>query len=238
MMDLTRLSRRRLEDMAEAGRQVQECTRVLAKTGDNVVGEILRDQGEFYEWDHYPRGDVYDWNSHSQYYYHAHPVEMRGGEHGHFHTFMRPKGMPAGIKPAALPDYRPPKNSNDALSHLAAFSMDHVASPIRIFTTNRWVTGEVWYESADVIRLLDRFVMDLAHPSWPVNLWVSAMVRLFRPQIEDLLRQRDRTIADWAKAHPETNVYEDRDLEVTSACDISIEDQVDAVNHALKLAAA
>ncbi|MCH7600783.1 MAG: hypothetical protein IH973_13595, partial [Myxococcales bacterium] len=35
------------------------------------------------EWDHYPKGDIYDHGSHSQYFYHAHPTELRGGEHGH-----------------------------------------------------------------------------------------------------------------------------------------------------------
>ncbi|HSR70967.1 MAG TPA: hypothetical protein VLL72_01180, partial [Kiloniellales bacterium] len=81
--------------MAEAGRAVVEAHRVLARTGDNVVGELLRDHDTFYEWDHYPPGDVYDRESHAQYYYHAHPPEQRfPGEHGHFHTFLRPKGMP------------------------------------------------------------------------------------------------------------------------------------------------
>ncbi len=238
MVNLTNLPRQQLEEMAEAGRLVQECTRVLAKTNDNVVGEILRDQGEFYEWDHYPKGDVYDWDSHAQYYYHAHPVELRGGEHGHFHTFLRPKGMPAGVHPADVADYTPPADPNDALSHLAAFSMDHTGTPIRIFTTNRWVTGETWYTAGDVTQMLDSFVMDLAHPSWPVNIWLTAMVHLFRPQIEELLVQRDQAVSDWAASHPDSNVYEDRDLEITSVSNISIPDQVLAVEDALKAVAA
>ncbi|MFN4764722.1 DUF6969 family protein, partial [Gillisia sp. Q332] len=93
-----------LEDMAEAGAEVMDVHRVLAKTGDNIVGELLKHNGTFYEWDHYPPGDVYDHETHGQFYYHAHASDQRfQGEHGHFHTFVRPRGMPAGIQPAKVP---------------------------------------------------------------------------------------------------------------------------------------
>ncbi len=49
--DFTRLPRADIEAMAEAGAEVIDCIRVLAKTGDNLVGEMLRGQGKFYEWD-------------------------------------------------------------------------------------------------------------------------------------------------------------------------------------------
>ena len=94
-----RFSEDQLIAMHQAGAEVLECYRVLAKAKANTVGELLRGQGEFLEWDHYPKGDVVDWETHSQYYYHAHPKKNRPGEHGHFHTFLRYKGMPGGAKP-------------------------------------------------------------------------------------------------------------------------------------------
>src|SRR5712691_5495686 len=103
MVDLFKLDRVVLGAMAAAGREIQECERVLRKTGDTVVSETLRGAGVFYEWNHYPEGDVYDPESHAQYYYHAHPPQLRGGnEHGHFHTFLRPRGMPPGTAPLML----------------------------------------------------------------------------------------------------------------------------------------
>jgi len=45
--------------------------------------------------------------------------------------------------------------------------------------------------------MLDRCSMDLAYPSSPVNIWVTAMVQLFRPTIETLLLERDRAISEW-----------------------------------------
>jgi hypothetical protein len=233
-VDFTALPHEDLEAMAEAGREVLNIHRILSKTGDNVVGELLRGHETFYEWDHYPKGDVYDGETHSQYYYHAHPFAERfEEEHGHFHTFLRPKGMPPGVRPADVPGAEMPKDPNDALSHLIAIAMDKTGIPFRLFSVNRWVTGEVWYTASDVAVLLDYFKIDHAQPSWPVNRWITAMIRLFKPQIVELLEARDRMVEAWRDSHPEEDVYEDRDLEVTSFLDISIEEQTRAVARAL-----
>jgi hypothetical protein len=199
---------------------------VLANTGGNIVGELLRGVETFLEWDHYPAGDVYDGTSHAQFYYHAHPQGMRSREHGHFHTFMRPRGMPDGIRPAAVPDFEMPDDANDALSHLIGISMDGFGVPIRLFTTNRWVTGEIWYAAGDVRAMLPHFLIDHAQPSWPVNRWIGGMVRLFRPQIEVLIDARDAAVGAWRATYPDRNVFEDRALEVTSVLDIDIDAQI------------
>ncbi len=232
-VDFDRVALSRLREMAAAGEEVVECHRVLARTGDNLVGEVLRDAGPFLEWDHYPKGDVFDHETHSQYYYHAHPQELRPGEHGHFHIFMRPLGMPPGIMPAAVPEFEMPEGENAALCHLIGISMDSHGVPIRLFTVNRWVTGEVWYVADDVRAMLDSFEIDHARPSWPVNRWVGAMVRLFRPQISTLLDARDGAVQLWRDAYPDRNVFEDRALQITSTLDISSDDQIAAINRAL-----
>ncbi len=240
MTGLETLPISRLRKMARAGARILDCYRVLRKSDANVVGEVLRGHGEFFEWDHYPPGDVYDHETHAQYYYHAHPPEGRarkfGPEHGHFHTFLRPKGMPPRVKPAPVPDYKQPDGDNDALTHFVAIAMDRAGYPIRLFTTNRWVTGETWYEAKAVISVLDRFVIDLAYPSWPVNMWITAMLRLFGPDIEALLVERDRAVDDWRRRYPGDNVYEDRRLEITSIRDISVEAQIARVEKALEAA--
>jgi hypothetical protein len=56
-----------------------------------------------------------------------------------------------------------------------------------------------------------------------VNIWLSAMVKLFKPQIIDLLQQRDQKITEWKRLHPGKNVYEDRQLEITSSLEIVLE---------------
>jgi hypothetical protein len=228
----------RLKTMTRAGARILECYRVLQKSDANIVGEVLRGHGEFYEWDHYPPGDVYDTGTHSQYYYHAHPPEGRakkfGPEHGHFHTFLRPKGMPKSIRPASVADFKETEGDNDALTHIVGIAMNRAGYPIRLFTTNRWVTGETWYTAKSVISLLPRFHMDLAYQSWPVNIWITAMLELFRPDIEALLVKRDQAINDWQRQHPGVNVYESRNLEITSIKDISVEAQMARAEEALK----
>ena len=60
------------------------------------------------------------------------------------------------------------------------------------------------------------------------------MMRLFRPQIETLLRERDRVVADWGESHPDVDVLEDRRLEVTGYRLVSVEGQLHHVRAALQ----
>ncbi len=228
----TTVPREHLDTMAAAADEVLECLRVLDKGGVNLVGEILRGEGKFVEWNHYPKGDIYDKETHSQFYYHAHPSDLRAAEHGHFHTFMRAKGLPKSIKPAPMPTSVTRPTGKDAIGHVVGISMDKQGLPIWMFTTNRWVTGESWYAADDVIKMLDLFDIDHAAPSWPTNRWVGAMIRLFRPQVEWLLRERDEAVRIWQAGHPDGAVYEDHGLEVPSRIQISIEDQVRRVRAA------
>jgi hypothetical protein len=215
-----------LEAMLEAGREALEWRRILQKSGDNLVGVVLKNQGTFTVLDHYPKGDVYDPESHSQWYYHAHDKRERPGEHGHFHTFMRGRGMAEGVEPAPLPDYQPKDDPHDLICHLIAVSMDSSGWPIGLFTTNRWVTGETWYAAHDVCSMLDGFDMKMDKPTWSVNRWLTCVLRLFQPQIIDLLMERDEKILQWKLQHQDRNVYEDRELEVASKLAISVEGQV------------
>ena len=222
-----------LETMRAAGEEIQECYRVLGKTGDNVVGELLRNQGTFYEWNHYPKGDIYDHATNSQYFYHAHVKGQRKGEHGHFHTFLRAKGMAAGVAPVLYESEAEWPEGDSALSHLISISMDPKGFPIGLFSVNRWVTGEAWYTADDVVQMLGRFNIDHASPSWPANRWITAMLRLFQPQIIDLVRKRDVVVADRQRKYPDRDVFEDRDLEITSTAAISVDKQIAGVRAAL-----
>jgi hypothetical protein len=252
MQNLSHLGRAELEAMAAAGNEVLECRRVLAQSGETILGELLRDSGGVVEWNHYPEGDVYDPLSHAQYFYHAHPPGQRTDpEHGHFHTFLRPRGMAPGTRPLIMPELAiadapsapvappvPQPNQgadNDELSHLVAIAVSETGEPVRLFTTNRWVTGETWYAAADVAAMLDRFVIDLARPSWPLNRWLSAMFRLFRPQMAALVHARDAAVMSFRRRRRgKVHVFEDRRLEVPSTVEIDIDEQIRRVAVALK----
>jgi hypothetical protein len=205
--DLASLARAELQAMLGAALEIAECRRVLAKGGLNLVGEVLRGAGRFVEYEHYPENDVYDAETRSQYYYHAH----RGiaGEHGHFHTFVRlpVAGVPEG---EAVP--------------LVAISMDPYGWPIGLFATNHWVTGGLWLPASETVPLLARFRVDHAYPSWPLNRWISAMFVLYRPHMARLLAHRDAVLEQRASANPGIEVREDRDLDVTGYLPVSVDD--------------
>lgn len=224
-IDFEKFSTKELETMHEAGLEVVECHRVLAKTKDNIVRELLPKEETFYQFDHCPPGDIFDYDSHCQYYYHAH----REGEHGHFHVFMREKGMPGDCRPVkqSKPEYI--KKADEKVCHLVAISMDNIGLPTRIFTTNRWVTAESWFPAKDILAMVDRFEIDHTKPSWVVNRWVTAMLKLFRPQIKLALEQRDIAVAKWKKQHPGEDVFEDRDFMLPSLIQISVDDQNQAL---------
>jgi hypothetical protein len=223
-----------IEQMVSAAAVIDDCRCELGARNRNVISEVLADT-LVSEWRHYPDGEVYDPKSHAQYFYHTHPVSGRPvREHGHFHTFLRADGMPVEAAPLILPEIAvanvpapppqaPPlkRGTREEVSHLVAIAVDLRGEPIRLFTTNRWVTGETWYRADDVIGMLDRFTIFEIAPSETLNRWISAMLQLFRPQIAALLRMRDENIMAWRRRH-RTYVFEDPALEITSSVDISL----------------
>lgn len=214
-----------LSRMAAAAGTVVDCIRGLHEAGSNLVIEALRGADEFVEWEHYPPDDVRDPESHARYFLHAHAPDGRDRpDYAHFHTFMGAKGMPAGLAPARLDGGAPHEQpAGEAISHLIAISMTPTGMPARLFTTNRWVTAETWYSAPDVIAMLDGFVVQSGDRSPLLNRWLTAMMILFRPQIEQLLIERDRAVERWRSRHPGDDVFEDRRLEITSSLDISLE---------------
>lgn len=218
-------SKEMLSRMAAAAETAVDCIRDLDQAGSNLVIEALRGSEEFVEWEHYPPDDVRDPETHVQYFFHAHaPEDRERPDYAHFHTFMRSKGMPTGIRPAeAGGDTSHSGAGGEAMSHLVAISMTPSGMPERLFTTNRWVTAETWYGASDVIAMLDGFAVGSAGPSPVLNRWLTAMMVLFRPQIEQLLIERDRAVERWRSIHPGNDVFEDRRLDITSSMDVSLE---------------
>jgi hypothetical protein len=226
---------------AAAAAIIRECRDELAARGSSVVREVLGTSATVDDWRHYPAGDGYDAVSHAQYFYHRHHAD-EAGEHGHFHLFLRAEGMPEGTLPLLLPEAAianlptPPqaapakRGARDEVSHLIAIAVDRDGEPVRLFTTNRWVTGETWYRADDVIRMLDRFALDAAEPAHPVNAWLVAMVRLYQPEIAMLLRERDRTVMDPRRQRRRIDVFEDPRVEVTSSLAIDLESRLAAAD--------
>lgn len=229
-----RVGRAEIARMERAATAIADCRRQLVAKNWNLLGEIAAGSDVIEAWSHYPPGDAYDAASHAQYFYHVHPPASRPPrEHGHFHTFLRAEGMPAGVAPLVLPeaavaDAVPPpqaapaqRGSREEVSHLVAISLDAEGEPIRLFTTNRWVTGETWYRAEDVLAMLDRFAFAATGSARVCDHFLVAVFALFRPQIAALLRARDRTVMAWRRRR-RASVFEDPRLEITSSLDIDL----------------
>jgi hypothetical protein len=236
-----RVSRLEIAQMTRAAAVIADCRQRLMARNASILGEVApagaaaSDDNGLCEWRHYPDGEVYDPATHAQYFFHVHPTNGRlPPEHGHFHTFLHAEGMPTGVAPLVLPEaavaaLAPPpqgaplkRGAREEVSHLVAISVDRCGEPIRLFTTNRWVTGETWYRADDVIAMLDRFTFAAsAGPSSLCDRWLVAVVQLFRPQIAALLRQRDATVMAWRRRR-RAAVFEDPRLEITSSLDIDL----------------
>jgi hypothetical protein len=233
-----RVSRAEIEQMKSAATVIRDCRRDLAARNADLVSEVTAGSA-ISEWRHYPEGEAYDPTSHSQYFFHAHETKDHpAAEQGHFHTFLRAEGMPVGVAPLLLPELAvadvpavPPqaaplkRGTRDEVSHLIAIAIDSRGEPTRLFTTNRWVTGDAWYRADDVIRMLDGFAITTAEPSEALNRWIGAVIRLFRPQIAALLRARDETVMAWRRRR-RTHVFEDPRLEITSSLNIELDAQL------------
>jgi hypothetical protein len=227
---------------------IRECRGLLEERGSDILREAIGARaGAIVDWRHYPAGDAYDPSTHAQYFFHRHSamdaVAASGrSESGHFHLFLRAEGMPAGMTPLLLPEAAianlptPPqaapskRGARDEVSHLIAVAIDDRGEPTRLFTTNRWVTGETWYRAEDVIRLLDCFAIEQAEPSAVLNRWLGALVRLFQPEIAMLLRQRDAAVMDPKRRRRRVDVFEDSRFEEPSALAIDLDTRLAAID--------
>ena len=221
---LDALDRPTLEAMHNAGEDALACASTLEAGDSNAVAELLRGHDAIYEWTHYPKADVYDHKNHSQFYCHVHPGALAGSEHGHFRLFLRASGMPDDLACEAPPD---------SLCHIIAVSMNWQGEPIRLFTTNRQVTDDRWFEAV-AVKAMPEYVVADSKGAYPIaSRWLGALTQLFAPDVRRLLDERDRAIEDWAHRHPDSDVHEDRALEVPSHMAIDISGRVTALRERL-----
>lgn len=175
----------------------------LAETGRTLNQAALCGAKEFVEWQHYPNNDLVDERSGYEFYYHAHSAdEMPRGEHGHFHVIKR---------------------NEKGFHHLIGIALDQKGLPVRLFTTNQWVTGEEMVDSNFAIQSAMGFQMDIKGRMAPVSKWIGALMQLFQSEIEGLLVKRDREIDRLvAKQGCRERILNAREHHVFSECKIDL----------------
>lgn len=235
-IDFSALADDELRAMQVAADEMIGVLEEAAGAGNHILIDVLGAAGDkpFTEWQHYPPGDVQDKNNGAVWFYHAHAEDdgdRPWDEHGHFHTFVYTEHVAEGIEPIALPPK--PDFEKGGLCHLIAISFDRAGTPVRVFTTNRWVANEWLYPADEAIRLLDNFVLEPEKFALTTR-WLMAAMKLFRPQIEWSLRERDRALEQLKQQDPE-GFSENQDHEVLSSFPFDLAGQIDAIEAAIAM---
>ena len=148
-----------------------------AQKGISISEVALCGSKDFVEWRHYPKNDLMDLESGYEFYYHSHPSnEMLNGEHGHFHLFKRDV-----------------KNTNQFF-HLIGIALNQKGLPVRIFTTNQWVTGESLVPAKTVLKALKGFNANVKGRMGPLARWLSSLTRVFFAEMALVIHERDQKI--------------------------------------------
>lgn len=200
---------------------------MTSSEGKNILHYTLKENKQYQHMSHYPQGDRIDRTTGAQYFYHCHREDFETTEHGHFHCFLRYKRIPKKIKPSPLADWD--RYIDNPMTHIVAIGMNQIGMPIRLFTVNRWVTSEIWYDATHIPQFIKRFKMDQNEdPYWSIlDKWVEAMLHLFAPQITWLHYERDKVIQAHQLANPLENSYLNNDIEELSYIDIDLKKQIE-----------
>lgn len=164
----------------------------------------------FREWQHYPSHDLVDVVSGYEAYYHAHKVdEMSDTEHGHFHLFKRSP------------------TQTEQFMHLIAIALDSKGLPVRLFTTNQWVTGETMGSAESLRDALAHFKIESGNSLDTLASWIQSLITLYRDEIEQLIEERDRRLNQLAsQTKSMASVLNDQSIHVLSQRQIHLLDDL------------
>jgi len=184
----------------------------LAEAGKSIVSELLATKEEhFSEWDHLPKPDIYDESTGFQYYYHAHAAsEREENEHGHFHVFVNlKKRLPEVVRK----DYGDKKR---CLAHLLAISVDGQGIPLRLFTTNEWVSDDQFVPATTLLPFVEQFEITDDSRLPEVTAWVNGVMATVLLQARYLIEQRDLQLRNWANGALQ-EVLQNKEYEIPSS---------------------
>lgn len=219
-----------ISHMQSAAETLLACYAELATDKSHLLSEIL-DINAPRQWAHYPDDDVIDHAGGYQFFYHSHSPEDRDAtaEHGHFHVFARQDVHGPSIDPDVERDFlkrlngEQPADANT--NHLLCVALDAKGVPTSLFTVNRWVTGDHLLSAATTLRLLSGFSVQTKH-DLRISKWLTALLVLFRPQIEQLLMERDKALWTLAAKRRKSGLLEDESVELLSSIPIDIDLQI------------
>lgn len=178
-----------------------------AQKGLNLCQVALGGAKEFIEWQHYPKNDFVDDLHDYEFYYHSHSnEEMPSGEHGHFHLFKR---------------------NGQQFHHLLGIALNQQGLPVRLFTTNEWVTGEAIVDAHAVLHFISHFKMDVRGRYATLYRWIESMLKLYKSEITDLIQLRDRRLIELTTLfNSKEQALQSKEHHVLAECEINLIDDL------------
>lgn len=171
----------------------------LDREGTSVI-EIVRDGREATAWTLYPdEAGIFDRKTKCQFYYHSHSGATH--EAGHFHTV---------------------RLFSDHTVHLVAISMASDGWPQALFTLNLWAIGDRLDDAQHLKQYAWRFRVDQSRGDARLIRFVNLVFEAFLPEIERLQDAKLVRLADYRRAHPGVDPFEDRSLEILSVAAIDV----------------
>lgn len=182
----------------------------FAQRGLTIPQVLMGQDPIFREWHHYPSHDLVDVVSGYEAYYHAHKMdEMSDTEHGHFHLFKRSS------------------TQTEQFMHLIAIALDSKGLPVRLFTTNQWVTGETMGSAESLRDVLAHFKIETGSSLDTLASWIQSLITLYGDEIEQLIEERDRRLNQLAsQTKSMVSVLNDQSIHVLSQRQIHLLDDL------------
>ncbi|WP_255573769.1 hypothetical protein [Erythrobacter sp. SCSIO 43205] len=205
----------------EAAHTVIETITQMAQEQKPLMLRVVPEDGATF-WTHYPEKDARDKYCKSRWYYHVHAAGSRDAdEHGHFHLFLHRTQLPQGLEPKVWPPQR--EDARAHVTHIIGLSIDTNGVPRSWFTVNRFVTNEFLYPADVMIEHLPQFNVDHTQEDDLVNRFVTAMVALYRDEIAELLRERDKRQEELVAEFGEDAYSKESGVEVLSQIAIDLD---------------
>ena len=183
-----------------------EYVQSLARRGSSPLHAVLRGRLEPIAQEQYPRPGI-NWIGDDElgYFYHTHgPARQRRIGHGHFHLFAR---VPRRQDEAHCAPY----------VHLIGIDVDATGKPLRLFTTNLWVTAGVLRPQRFVRQELLRFAELGRRMEGGPERWIGLILGLYPWQVADVLRSRDARLESWRRQGVEARRLADRRIRLLSS---------------------
>ena len=128
------------------------------------------------------------------------------GEHGHFHLFKR---------------------NGQQFHHLIGIALNQQGMPVRLFTTNEWVTGEVMVDARTVLLSIQDFSMAVKGRYAPLYRWIESLLKLYSAEIGSLIKARDDKLAKLMVLFGNKElVFDSKDHHVLTECNINLMDDL------------